>query len=52
MIKMLLNEARELLLKAWDKTHNAAETAIYFSVDKSTVYRIVERRDKTGGITV
>jgi len=44
---MLHNEARRLLLKAWDKTHNAKEVAEYFSVNKSTVYRLVERRDRT-----
>lgn len=46
---MLHNEARKLLLEAWDKTHNASEVAKYFSVNKSTVYRLVERRDQTGG---
>ena len=45
---MLQNEARKLVLKAWDKTHNAEEIAKYFSVNKSTVYRLVERRDRTG----
>lgn len=45
---MLHNEARALILKAWDKTHNADEIAECFSVDRSTVYRLVKRRDKTG----
>lgn len=45
---MLHNEARKLLLEAWDKTHNAGEVAKYFSVNKSTVYRLVEHRDHTG----
>ena len=45
---MLHNEARKLLLEAWDKTHNASEIAKYFSVNESTVYRLVERRDQTG----
>lgn len=48
---MLHNEARKLLVEAFDKTHNAKETAEYFSVDRSTVYRILERRRKTGDIT-
>lgn len=45
---MLHNESRELLLKAWDKTHDAQKVAEFFSVNTSTVYRLVNRRDKTG----
>ena len=30
---MLHNEARKLVLEAWDKTHNAREIAKYFSVN-------------------
>jgi len=45
---MLHNEARKLLIQAWDKTHNAKEIAKYYSVDISTVYRLVKRRDQTG----
>ena len=45
---MLHNESRELLLKAWDKTHDAKKVAEFFSVNTSTVYRLVNRRDKTG----
>lgn len=45
---MLHNEARKLVLEAWDKTHNAKEIAKYFSVDKSTIYRLVEERARTG----
>lgn len=45
---MLHNEARKLVLEAWDKTHNAEEIAKYFSVNKSTVYRLVERRERIG----
>lgn len=48
MRDMLHNEARKFLLKAWDRTHNAKEVAEYFSVNESTVYRLVERRDRTG----
>ena len=33
---MLHNEARKLVLEAWDKTHNAREIAKYFSVNDST----------------
>ena len=45
---MLHNEARKLVLEAWDKTHNAKEIAKYFSVNESTVYRLVEECARTG----
>ena len=45
---MLHNEARKLVLEAWDKTHNAKEIAKYFSVNESTIYRLVEERTRTG----
>ena len=34
---MLHNEARKLVLEAWDKTNNASEIATYFSVNESNV---------------
>ena len=37
---MLHNEARKLLIEAWNKTHNAKEIAECFSVSTSTVYRL------------
>ena len=45
---MLHNEARKRVLEAWDKTHNAREIAKYFSVNESTVYRLIEERARTG----
>ena len=45
---MLHNEARKLVLETWDKTHNAKEIAKYFSVNQSTIYRLVEERARTG----
>ena len=45
---MLHNEARKLVLEAWDKTHNAKEIAKYFSVNESTIYRLVEERTRIG----
>lgn len=45
---MLHNEARKLVLEAWDKTHNAREIAKYFSVNESTIYRLVEELARTG----
>ena len=47
-ISMLHNEARKLVLEAWDKTHNAKEITKYFSVNESTIYRLVEERTRTG----
>ena len=47
---MLQNEARELLIKAWNKTHNAKETAECFSVNPSTVYRLEKRMRETGTV--
>lgn len=47
---MLHNEARNLILEAWDKLHNAKEIAECFSVNRSTVYRLVERKERTGSI--
>ena len=46
---MLHNEARKLVLEAWDKTHNArGKLQKYFSVNESTVYRLIEERARTG----
>jgi len=47
---MLHNEARKLLIQAFDKTHNAKEVAECFSVDVSTVYRLVQRMKATGSV--
>ena len=43
---MLHNEARKLVLEAWDKTHNRGSAKC--SVNQSTIYRLVERRARTG----
>ena len=45
---MLHNEARKLLLSAWEKTHNAKEIAECFSVNPSTVYRLIKQEKITG----
>ncbi len=47
---MLHNETRKLLVQAFNKTHNAKEVAECFSVDRSTVYRLVERMNATGSV--
>lgn len=47
---MLHNEARKLLIKAWNKTHNAKEVAECFGVNTSTVYRMEKRMRETGSV--
>ena len=47
---MLHNEARQLLIEAWNKTHNAKEIAECFSVNISTVYRLEKRMRETGSV--
>ena len=47
---MLHNEARKLLIEAWNKTHNAKEIAECFSVSISTVYRLEKRMRETGSV--
>ena len=47
---MLYNEARKLLIDAWNKTHNAKEVAECFSVDTSAVYRLEKRMRETGSV--
>jgi len=49
---MLQNETRELLLKAYEKIHNATEVARNFSVNRSTVYKYVNRRKNNLSIEV
>ena len=47
---MLHDEARKLLIKAWEKTHNAKEVAECFGVNTSTVYRLEKRMRETGTV--
>ena len=47
---MLHNEARKLLIDAWNKTRDAKEVAECFSVDTSTVYRLAKRMRETGSV--
>lgn len=49
---MLHNETRKLLVEAYNKTHNAKEVAECFSVNISTVYRLVERMNREGSVDV
>ena len=50
--KMLHNEARELLVESYEKTHNAEEIAKIFGVNKYTVYHMAERKRKTGSVAL
>lgn len=50
MIKTLYNEARELLIKTYEKTGNAKEVAKYFGVDTSTVYLLYRQKKATGSV--
>lgn len=47
---MLHNESRELLVEAYEKTHNAKEVAECYSVDESTVYRLERQKKATGSV--
>ena len=50
MSKMLHNEARELLVQAYERTHNAKEVAELYGVSKYTVYHLYERKRATGSV--
>ncbi len=47
---MLQNETRERLIKAFNETHDARAVAESFSVNISTVYRLVGQMRTTGSI--
>lgn len=47
---MLHNEARELLVKAFERSHNVEEVCRNFSVSRSTVYRLVKQKRDTGSV--
>lgn len=45
---MLHNEARKLILKAYDKGISVKDLAECFSVNTSSIYRLLKRRRETG----
>ena len=45
---MLHNEARKLILEAYDKGVSVKELAKCFSVNTSSIYRLLKRRNETG----
>ena len=47
---MLSNEAREMMIKAYEKTGNAKEVAECYGVDVSTVYRLERQKKRTGSV--
>lgn len=47
---MLHNEARELIVKAYERNHDAKEAARNFGVHRSTVYRLVKQMKETGSV--
>lgn len=49
---MLSTEVRELMVKAYEKSHNATEVARNFSVSRSTVYDYVKQMRERGSVAV
>ena len=49
---MLSTEIREMMVKAYEKSHNAKEVARNYSVSKSTVYTYVKQKRETGTVAV
>ena len=47
---MLHNEARNLLVEAYEKTHDAKGIALAHGVSVPTVYRLAEQKAKTGSV--
>ena len=47
---MLYNETRKLILEAYDKGISVNEIAKCYSVDPSSIYRVIERRNRTGDL--
>ena len=48
IVMMLHNEARNLLVQAFEKNHNAKQVAEDFQVSVSTVYHLAEKIRKSG----
>ena len=47
---MLHKEARNLLVEAYEKTHDAKGIALAYVVSVPTVYRLAEQKAKTGSV--
>ena len=47
---MLHDEARNLLVKAYEKTHDAKTDVLAYGVSVPTVYRLAEQKAKIGSV--
>lgn len=47
---MLHNEARNLLVEAYEKTHDAKRIALAYGVSVPSVYRLAEQKARTGSV--
>lgn len=47
---MLHNEARNLLVETYEKTHDAKGIAMAYGVSVPTVYRLAEQKNRTGSV--
>ena len=47
---MLHNEARNLLVEAYEKTHDAKGIALAYGVSVPSVYRLAEQKGRTGSV--
>jgi len=52
MKEMLHNEARELLVEGYAKSHDARGIAEAYSVSIRTVYRLVKQKQETGSVVL
>ena len=50
VLNMLHNESRNLLIQAFEKNHNAKQTAQDFYVSLWTVYRLREQMQRTSSV--
>ena len=49
---MLHNEARELLVKGYEKSGDAEAIALAYSVSERTVYRLAQQKRETGSVAL
>ena len=47
---MLHNEAQNLLMEAYEKTHDAKGIALAYGVSVPSVYRLAEQKTRTGSV--
>ena len=49
---MLHNEARNMLVEGYEKTHDVKGIALVYGVSVLTVYRLSEQKKKTGDVNL